>query len=698
MMKLFAAAVEEGKAGENGKPSVGPVYRNLLSKNEFPSPDPDISTAWDLFSVSVKKYPDSKMLGWREFVNGKYGGYQWKTYKQANEEVLRIGSALRASGAEPGCRVGVYGANCPEWTVAMEVMCGAAMKSDSTLLLSFFLSFFHMNIIGSDMSFEIVTRLVLPTVWSVYLSMILLIRLIMYAKWGVSAGPNAVNFIIDHAEVDFVFVQDKKVNELLNPSCNAAGRLKAVVCFTSLTNEHKEKAAELGTKPYSWQEFLVMGKENPTEIVPPQPFNICTIMYTSGTSGDPKGVVLTHETVANFVRGMDLFMEQFEDKMTVDDVYLSFLPLAHILDRMIEEYFFSKGASVGYYHGDLNALRDDLMELKPTFLAGVPRVFEKIHEGMQEFLLHKLAWMNMGYKQKYSSPLADLLAFRKVKAKLGGRLRLIVSGGAPLSSEVEEFLRVTCCAFVVQGYGLTETCGPATLGFPDEMCMMGAVGAPAVYNEIRLEEVPDMGYNPLGEPPCGEICVKGKTMFAGYYKNPQLTTESIQDGWFHTGDIGQILPNGVIKVIDRKKNLIKLSQGEYIALEHLENVFGITPIVDDIWVYGDSFKPMLVAVVVLHEENAMKWANANGYKGSFLEICCLEQLRQHVLLELKSTGERNKLRGFEYIKGVILEAKPFDIEKDLVTATLKKKRNKLLKYYQAEIDGLYQKLGAQLGH
>ncbi|CAI0405855.1 unnamed protein product [Linum tenue] len=695
MMKLFAAAVEEGKAGENGKPSVGPVYRNLLSKNEFPSPDPDISTAWDLFSVSVKKYPDNKMLGWREFVNGKYGGYQWKTYKQANEEVLRIGSALRASGAEPGCRVGVYGANCPEWTVAMEA-CAA-----------------HS-----------------------------LVCVPLYD----TLGPNAVNFIIDHAEVDFVFVQDKKVNELLNPSCNAAGRLKAVVCFTSLTNEHKEKAAELGTKPYSWQEFLVMGKENPTEIVPPQPFNICTIMYTSGTSGDPKGVVLTHETVANFVRGMDLFMEQFEDKMTVDDVYLSFLPLAHILDRMIEEYFFSKGASVGYYHGDLNALRDDLMELKPTFLAGVPRVFEKIHEGMQEFLLqslqvkqqkknylvvevkhfppfcnsgivkaldelnpirrrvfdflyrYKLAWMNMGYKQKYSSPLADLLAFRKVKAKLGGRLRLIVSGGAPLSSEVEEFLRVTCCAFVVQGYGLTETCGPATLGFPDEMCMMGAVGAPAVYNEIRLEEVPDMGYNPLGEPPCGEICVKGKTMFAGYYKNPQLTTESIQDGWFHTGDIGQILPNGVIKVIDRKKNLIKLSQGEYIALEHLENVFGITPIIDDIWVYGDSFKPMLVAVVVLHEENAMKWANANGCKGSFEEICCLEQLRQHVLLELKSTGERNKLRGFEYIKGVILEAKPFDIEKDLVTATLKKKRNKLLKYYQAEIDGLYQKLGAQLGH
>ncbi|CAN1341021.1 Long chain acyl-CoA synthetase 1 [Linum perenne] len=657
-MKVFAAEVEKGKhGGGDGNPAVGPIYRNLLSKDEFPPPHPNISTAWDIFSESVSKYPDNRMLGWREFVHGKFGEYKWKTYKQVYDEVLSIGSALRASGAEPGCRVGIYGANCPEWTVAMEA-CSA-----------------HS-----------------------------LVCVPLYD----TLGANAVNFILDHAEVDFVFIQHKKLKDVSITSSSSRGYFSAVVCFTSMTNEDKDKAAEQGIKPYSWQEFQVLGKENPADLVPPQQINICTIMYTSGTSGDPKGVVLTHETVAYFVRGMDLFMEQFDDKMTVDDVYLSFLPLAHVLDRVIEEYFFSKGASVGYYHGDLNALRDDLMELKPTFLAGVPRVFEKIHEGIVKALdelnpirrtifdflyRYKLGWMNMGFKQKYSSPLADLLAFRKVKAKLGGRLRLIVSGGAALSSEVEEFLRVTCCAFVVQGYGLTETCGPATLGFPDEMCMMGAVGSPAVYNEIRLEEVADMGYHPLGNPPCGEICVRGKSMFSGYYKNPQLTTESIQDGWFHTGDIGEIHPNGVIKVIDRKKNLIKLSQGEYIALEHLENVYGIAPIIDDIWVYGDSFKSMLVAVVVVEEANAMKWGTANGFKAcSFDELCSLEQLREHILLELKTTGDRNKVRGFEYIKGVILESKPFDIEKELVTATLKKKRNKLLKYYQAEIDEVYRKL------
>ncbi|XVE73478.1 hypothetical protein DITRI_Ditri11bG0121100 [Diplodiscus trichospermus] len=659
-MKVFSVKVEDGREGQDGKPSVGPVYRSLLAKNGYPPPNPDMSTAWSLFSSSAQKHPGNRMLGWRKIVDGKVGPYIWKTYKEAYEEILHIGSALRASGAEPGCRVGIYGGNCPEWIMAMEA-CGA-----------------HS-----------------------------LICVPLYD----TLGPGAVNFIMDHAEVDFVFVQDIKVKELLNPNCTSVQLLKAMVCFTSLTEEDNAKASQMGIKTFSWTEFLRMGKENPQDISPPQPFNICTIMYTSGTSGNPKGVVLTHETIATFVHGVDLFLDEFEDKMTVDDVYLSFLPLAHVLDRTIEEYFFHRGASVGYYHGNLKELRDDIMELKPTFLAGVPRVYDMIQEGIKKALQelsplrrrifdalykYKLYWMNRGYKHKYASPFADLLAFRKVKAKLGGRLRLLLSGGAPLSPEVEEFLRVTCCAFFVQGYGLTETCGACTIGYPDEMCMVGVVGAPAVYNELRLEEVSDMGYNPLGNPPCGEICVRGKTIFTEYYKNPELTRESFKDGWFHTGDIGQMLPNGVVKIIDRKKNLIKLSQGEYVALEYLENVYGVTPIVDDVWVYGNSFKSMLVAVVVLHEENAKKWAYLNGYTGSLSELCALSKLQNYVLSELRSTAEKNKMRGFEVIKGVILEAQPFDMERDLVTATLKKKRNNLLKYYQADIDALYEKLTAKI--
>nr|CAN64021.1 hypothetical protein VITISV_005263 [Vitis vinifera] len=637
-MKTFAVQVENGREGRDGKPSVGPVYRNFLAKSGFPPMDSNLNTAWDNLRISSEKYPGNRMLGWREFVGGKLGPYKWKTYREVYEEILHIGSALQASGAQPGSRVGIYGSNCPQWIVAME---------------------------------------------------------------------------------------------LLNPDCRSAKRLKLMVCFTSPTEEQKDKAADIGIKPYSWDEFLHMGKENPSEVFPPQPLDICTIMYTSGTSGDPKGVVLTHENVTTIVRGVDIFMEQFEDKMTVDDVYLSFLPLAHILDRIIEEYFFHKGASVGYYHGDMNALREDLMELKPTLFAGVPRVFERVHEGQGKFVgellaraisfftnlteltypvkhilisgikkavqelnpirrrifgvlyKYKLSWMNSGYKHREASPLADLLAFRKVKARLGGRVRLIISGGAPLSTEVEEFLRVTSCAFLTQGY---ETCGLTSIGFPDEMSMIGTVGAVSVYSELRLEEVPEMGYDPFGDPPRGEICVRGKTIFAGYHKNPELTLESIRDGWFHTGDIGEMLPNGVLKIIDRKKNLVKLSQGEYVAVEYLEKVYGTADIVMKIFGSMETaLSRLLVAVVQYHMKRThKKWADLQCL------ICYIVMSSLSLRLQQSPIS---KLRGFEHIKGVILEARLFEAEQDLVTPTLKKRRDKMLKHYQAKIDELYANFG-----
>ncbi|CAA0824925.1 Long chain acyl-CoA synthetase 1 [Striga hermonthica] len=621
-MESFAVKVEEGKQGQAGQPSVGPVYRNLLAEHAYPPVDPNLSTCWDIFRESVDKHSGNRMLGWRELVDGKWGPYVWKTYKEVYEETLQVGSGLRKHGFEPGARVGVYGSNCPQWIVAMEA-CNAH-------------SFICVPLYDT-------------------------------------LGPGAVDYILDHAEVDVVFVQDRKVKELLNAECTHARRLKLIICFTSLTGKQKDKAASIGITMCSWKEFLNMGRETPCEISPPKPSDICTIMYTSGTSGDPKGVILTHENISTNIRGVDLFMEQFEDKMTVDDVYISFLPLAHILDRMIEEYFFHKGASVGYYHGNINEIRDDLLELKPTFLAGVPRVFERIHEGVLK-AVEELNWR----RRKIFDMLYQYKLYWLNKA---------------LSSEVEEFLRVTSCAFVVQGYGLTESCGLSTIGFPDEMCMIGTVGSPFVYSEVCLKEVEDMGYDPLGNPPRGEICLRAKTPFAGYYKNPELTQEVVKDGWFHTGDIGEMLPNGVVKIIDRKKNLIKLSQGEYVAVEYLEKVYTITPVIEDIWVYGDSFKSMLVSVVVPNEENTLKWAKQNGLKGSFLDLCSLDQFKDHIILELKSTAERNKLRGFEHIKGVIVEPQLFELsEKELVTATLKKRRDRLLKQYKVEIDFLYQKL------
>ncbi|XP_031498971.1 long chain acyl-CoA synthetase 1-like isoform X2 [Nymphaea colorata] len=605
---------------------------------------------------AVERFPRNRMLGWREIVNAKAGGYVWKTFKEAYEEALQIGSALRSSGAEPGCRIGIYGANCPQWIIAMEA-CNA-----------------HS-----------------------------LICVPLYD----TLGENAVDFIIEHAEIEHVFVQSKKLPGLLKNNGQSVTRLKSVICFTSFPEKQKEDAARMGIPVHSWDEFLMMGKENSVDISPPKPRDICTIMYTSGTSGAPKGVVLTHETHAMQVKSIDIFMSQFEDKMLEGDCYLSFLPLAHILDRIVEEYFFHHGASVGYWQGNIETLKDDLVELKPTLFAGVPRVFERVNAGAMKALnevspikrmifnilyKYKLCLMNMGYKQRLASPFADLLAFRKIKAGMGGRVRLIISGGAPLREEVEEYLRVTSGAFVVQGYGLTETCGMSTIACPDELGMIGTVGVPGTYIDMRLEEVPEMGYSPFGKTPRGEICFRGKTLFSGYYKNPELTNEVFKDGWFHTGDIGELLPNGVLKVIDRKKNIFKLSQGEYIAVENLERIYAAAPIVEDIWVYGDSFQSMLVAVVIPNEEHTKEWGELNGHVNSFIELCALPQLKKHILLELKSAADKNKLRKFEHIKGIIVEATRFEAQPDLLTPTMKKKRAQLLKHYKADIDNLYNNL------
>lgn len=656
---VFTIKVEDGKPGKDGQPAVGPVFRSVLAKDGFPELEPDMKTSWDVFRVAAGKYPNNRMLGWRPFKDGVPGPYLWKSYKEIYDEVLQAGSALQHLGVQPGSRVGIYGANCPQWIVAME-----ACNANSLICVPLY-----------D-----------------------------------TLGAGAVDYIIDHAEIDVVFIQDKKIKEILSPNCKSAKRLKALVAFTSATSEQIKEADNIGMKMYAWNDFLKVGKDNPRQPCPPQASDICTIMYTSGTSGQPKGVMLTHESHAMYVKGVDLFMDQFDDKMTTDDVFLSFLPLAHILDRMIEEYFFHKGASIGYYHGDLNALRDDIVELKPTLLVGVPRVYERIYEGILKAIAElrplrrvifnalynrKLASMKAGYSHKTASPFADMLAFRKVKARLGGRLRLLISGGAPLSNEIEEFMRVTTCAYFIQGYGLTETLGPSTVCYIDDMALVGSAGVPATYTEIRLEEVPEMGYDPLAVPSRGEICIHGKSLFAGYYKSPELTNEAIVDGWFHTGDIGEMTPDGILKVIDRKKNIFKLSQGEYVAVEYLEKVYGFPPLVEDIWVYGDSFRSSLVAVVNPHEENTMKWAQSNGYKGSFTEICKLEGLKEYILKELAAVSQKNKLRGFEYIKGIVLDPVPFDIERDLVTATMKKRRKNMQNYYQSEIDMLYKKLEAQ---
>ncbi|XP_012086726.1 long chain acyl-CoA synthetase 4 [Jatropha curcas] len=652
--RKYLIEVEQAKEARDGRPSVGPVYRSVFAKDGFPPPIPGMDCCWDIFRISVEKYPDNPMLGRRVIENGKPGEYVWQTYKEVYDLAIKVGNSIRSCSVEQGGKCGIYGANCPEWIISMEA-CNAHGLCCVPLYDSL--------------------------------------------------GAGAVEYIICHAEVSIVFVEEKKIRELLKTFPRSTQYMKTIVSFGKVAPEEREEIEKFGLVVYSWEHFLKQGENKQCALPDKKKSDICTIMYTSGTTDNPKGVMISNESIVTVIAGVARAFESVNEQFSTKDVYFSYLPLAHIFDRLFEELFISHGASIGFWQGDVKFLIEDMVELKPTIFCAVPRILTRIHSALTQkvssggFLKqklfnlaysYKLNYMNKGHSHDEASPICDKIVFDKVKQGLGGRVRLLISGAAPLATHIETFLRVSSCAHVLQGYGLTETCAGTFISIPNEMSMLGTVGLPVPNSDVCLESVPEMNYDALASTPRGEICVRGSTLFSGYYKREDLTKEVLIDGWFHTGDIGEWQSDGSLKIIDRKKNIFKLSQGEYVAVEKLENVFCLASSVDSIWVYGNSFESFLVAVVNPNKQALENWAKENGINGDFKSLCENPKAKEFTLGELTMTARENKLKGFEFIKAVHLDPEPFDIQRDLLTPTYKKKRPQLLKYYQDIIANMYK--------
>ncbi|KAK9059331.1 hypothetical protein SSX86_021951 [Deinandra increscens subsp. villosa] len=652
--KKFIVEVEPAIEAKDGRPSMGPVYRSVFAKDGFPAPIEGLDSCWDVFRLSVEKYPNNRMLGTRKLVNGKHGPYEWLTYKQVYDDVIRVGNAIRACGVEPGGRCGIYGANCAEWVMSMEA-CNAhglyCVPLYDTL------------------------------------------------------GAGAVEFIICHAEVTIAFVEEKKIPEMLKTLSAAGDYLKTIVSFGKVTSEQIEQVEKFGMAIHSWEDFLSLGNDKHFDLPLKKKSDICTIMYTSGTTGDPKGVLISNNTIVTLIAGVRRLLGSANESLDEHDVYLSFLPLAHIFDRIIEECFINHGASIGFWRGDVKLLIEDIGELKPTIFCAVPRVLDRIYSGLQQKIAaggflkrsifnlaysYKLRNMKGGKKHSEASPLSDKVVFSKVKEGLGGNVRIILSGAAPLAPHVEAYLKVVACSHVLQGYGLTETCAGTFVSLPNEMDMLGTVGPPVPNLDARLESVPEMNYDALSSKPQGEICIRGDVLFSGYHKREDLTKEVLVDGWFHTGDIGEWQPDGSMKIIDRKKNIFKLSQGEYVAVENLENVYGLVSDIDSVWIYGNSFESCLVAIVNPNKQAIEHYAEAHNISGDFDSLCENPKIKEYILGELTRIGKEKKLKGFEFVKAVHLDPVPFDMERDLLTPTFKKKRPQMLKYYKDIIDNMYK--------
>ncbi|GMR46570.1 hypothetical protein PMAYCL1PPCAC_16765, partial [Pristionchus mayeri] len=424
---------------------------------------------------------------------------------------------------------------------------------------------------------------------------------------------------------------------------------------------------------------------NRPEHLKPTPATLATVCYTSGTTGMPKGVMLTH---GNVIADATTCLYLKRTEIVETDVMISFLPLAHMFERMLQSVCYMVGGRVGFYRGDIKLLPDDIKELQPTVVPVVPRVLNRLYNKVmsdvnESRLKRTLFEAALEYKRREmknfvvrNNSYFDQLVFKKIREGMGGRVKLMITGSAPLAPNVLTFVRAAMGCVVVEGYGLTECVAPCTVSIEGDS-RPGHVGMPSPCVAIKLVDVPELGYYAKDE--AGEVCVRGHTIFKGYYKDEEQTREVLDaEGWLHTGDIGRWTRQGCLQIVDRKKHIFKLAQGEYVAPEKIETIYSRCKYVAQSYVYGESQKTCLIAVIVPDAEVLIPaMERILGMRRSMVELCSREDVKRAVLENIQAAGKAAGLFSFEQVKDIYLEAELFSVENGLLTPTLKSKRNQL---------------------
>jgi len=611
-------------------------------------------TAIDIFNARIKASGPKTALRWKE--GGVWRESSWNEWDRAARE---IGAGLGVLGIGAGERVGLLANTRPEW-----VYC--------------------------DLGILMAGCITVP----IYQSNL----------------PHECEYIINDSGAKVVLAEDPvQVQKLMTERAKLGGVTKVVV-FEGLSRFAKPDAQgrtelklddvvsaadkdwvltlaelrELGKKWLADEANRAQLEKSWTEIDPSSPF---TIVYTSGTTGPPKGVVLTH---ANIVWECDAI----RDGIPVDenDEQLLFLPFAHIFAKVLEWVAIVRGSRIAFAES-IAQIKANLAEVRPTFMCAVPRVLEKVYIGIlgnrnasspgkQKIFdwafsvgreVSKLKQQNqpipflLGLKNR----IATKLVFSKIHTLLGGRMRFIVSGGAPLSKEIAEFFHAAG-VLILEGWGLTETTAGTCVNRPEKY-QFGTVGMPVAGIEIKIAED-------------GEILVRGGSVMKEYYKNPTATAEVLdKDGWFHTGDVG-VFENGLLRITDRKKDLIVNAGGKNIAPQNLENALKATPYISQVMVHGDK-RPYLVALITLNEENIAKWARDNGVSATGAELAKDAKIKELIGGYIKKLNSEHP--SYSSIKKFEILPADFSQETGELTPSLKVKRKFTYEKFKNLIDAFY---------
>ncbi|KAJ3354843.1 long-chain fatty acid-CoA ligase [Entophlyctis luteolus] len=650
-----------------------PVLRNPQYTTLAVRPADGIDTVFDMFQFSFKSRRAATAIGSRKVLSTSQGTkdgrpwtffelspYEWMTWAEIESLSLDIASGLHFLGLRPSDKLTIFADTSKDWML-MAIAC-------------------------------ISQSIVITTAYA-------------------TLGQEGLQYSLTECSITAMFTNAELLPMVAKIS-KSVETLKTVIyngeasadVLAALRNDLKIKVLSI-------VDLAALGRESPAAPVPPSAEDLAVIMYTSGTTGAPKGVEITHSNIVAACTGGINYLKKYANE---SDSYLGYLPLAHILEFAVEIAALFMGIKIGY--GSVKTLTDvsvrnckgDLRELRPTLFAGVPAVWEGIRKAVlgkiqsagiigqtifaiAYYVKLQLMYWGLGF---LAMPL-DALVFSKIKEQVGGRMKMALSGGAPMPRKTQEFLSVTAVS-VVNGYGMTECTAVVALQELQSKLRVGITGTIASSIEMKLVDVDDTEYKSTNKPkPQGEVWVRGPSIMRGYFKQEALTKEVMtEDGWLMTGDIGEVNQDGTITLIDRKKNLVKLSNGEYIALEKLEASYRMSKYIFNLIVHADPEKSYPIAIVMPIEKEIRSLAKSinpqiDADSCDYKELCNRSDIIAVILDSMKEIAKSVNMKPAEIVRHVVLSPEEWMPQNGFLTAAMKVQRRFVIQRYQSDIDAVY---------